>query len=66
MRGAIFTVSVVPYTLEHTIFGDYRPGRRVHLETDVLAKYVQSALAGQARSRGLAAWLTEQETETSS
>lgn len=41
-----FTVSVVPYTLEHTLFGEYETGRRVHLETDVLAKYVERALAG--------------------
>lgn len=66
VRGPVFTVSIVPFTIEHTIFGDYRQGRRVHLETDVLAKYVQSALAGQDRSRGLAAWLTEPETEKSS
>jgi len=44
--GNRFTVSIVPYTLEHTIFGDYRPGTEVHLETDVLAKYVQRALTG--------------------
>jgi riboflavin synthase len=41
-----FTVSIVPYTLEHTLFGEYETGRRVHLETDVLAKYVERALAG--------------------
>jgi riboflavin synthase len=40
-RGDRFTVSIIPYTLRETILGDYEPGRRVHLETDVLAKYVQ-------------------------
>lgn len=44
--GAAFTVSVVPFTLDHTVMGEYRPGRQVHLETDVLAKYVQGALRG--------------------
>ena len=39
-----FTVSIVPYTLEKTIFGEYEPGREVHIETDVLAKYVEGAL----------------------
>ena len=51
VRGLVFTVSIVPYTLEHTILGDYRPGRRVHLETDVLAKYVQRILEAEARPR---------------
>lgn len=46
-RGPEFTVSIVPYTLEKTIFGEYRVGTRVHLETDVLAKYVQGALEGK-------------------
>ncbi len=62
VKGLVFTVSVVPFTLEQTIMGDYRPGRRVHLETDVLAKYVQRALAAEDTRRGLAAWLTETET----
>lgn len=63
-RGLVFTVSVVPFTLERTILGDYRPGRRVHLETDVLAKYVQSALSAEETRRGLAAWLTKTENKT--
>jgi riboflavin synthase len=42
-----FTVSIVPYTIRETIFGDYRPGTRVHIETDVLAKYVEGALRGR-------------------
>ena len=41
VRGATFTVSVVPYTLDATTLGQARPGSRVHIETDVLAKYVQ-------------------------
>ena len=35
-----FRVSIVPFTMEATLFGHYTVGRRVHLETDVLAKYV--------------------------
>jgi riboflavin synthase len=44
MRGRVVDVSIVPYTLEVTLFGEYAPGRRVHLETDVLAKYVERML----------------------
>ncbi|HET9234724.1 MAG TPA: riboflavin synthase [Candidatus Eisenbacteria bacterium] len=47
VEGDAFRVSIVPYTLEMTLFGVYEVGRPVHLETDVLAKYVERALAAQ-------------------
>jgi riboflavin synthase len=45
VEAEAFKVSIVPYTLEATVFGDYETGRRVHLETDVLAKYVERAVS---------------------
>jgi len=42
-----FTVSLVKYTLEHTIMGQTRPGYKANLEADILAKYVEKALAGR-------------------
>ncbi len=36
-----FTVSLIPETLERTTLGHAEPGRRVNLEVDVLAKYVE-------------------------
>jgi riboflavin synthase len=48
MQGNVFSVSIVPYTLRETVFDTYRPGTRVHIETDVLAKYVEGALRGKA------------------
>ncbi len=36
-----FRVSLVAYTLEHTILGARRPGDLVNLEVDILAKYVE-------------------------
>jgi riboflavin synthase len=35
------TVSLVAYTLEHTILGNRRPGDIVNLEADIIAKYVE-------------------------
>ena len=40
-----FTLSVIPYTLEHTNLQDKGPGDRVNLEADIVAKYVESLLA---------------------
>ena len=41
---ASFAVSLIPTTLEHTTLGGLRPGDRVNLEVDVLAKYVERLL----------------------
>jgi riboflavin synthase len=40
-----FEVSLVPETLERTTLGALEPGRRVNLEVDVLAKYVEKLVA---------------------
>ena len=39
-----FTVSVIPFTREHTILGTLQSGDLVNLEIDILAKYVESFL----------------------
>ncbi|MFA9445612.1 riboflavin synthase [Egicoccus sp. AB-alg6-2] len=42
-----FRVGLIPHTLEATTFGvRLRPGRRVNLEADVIAKYVERLLSG--------------------
>ena len=43
-----FSVALIPHTLSATTLGTRRPGDRVNIETDVLAKYVQSQLAHSA------------------
>lgn len=40
-----FSVSLIPETLERTTLGKLAPGRRVNLEVDVLAKYVEKLVA---------------------
>jgi riboflavin synthase len=40
-----FAIALVPHTLEVTTFGDAAAGRRVNLEADVLAKYVERLVA---------------------
>ena len=39
-----FTISVIPYTLENTIFKGRVSGDTVNLEVDIVAKYVESLL----------------------
>lgn len=40
-----FSVAVIPHTLAVTTLGDRRPGDRVNLESDMLARYVEEAVA---------------------
>jgi riboflavin synthase len=42
--GGRFTVAIIPYTLAHTSLAQARPGDRVNLEADILAKYVERLL----------------------
>lgn len=40
-----FSVSIIPYTFEHTNFHALKVGERVNVEFDVLGKYVAAAVA---------------------
>jgi riboflavin synthase len=40
-------ISLIPHTLEHTTLGDRREGDRVHLEADLIGKYVKHLLKGE-------------------
>ncbi len=42
--GVRFGVNIIPHTAEKTSFGAARPGQRVNLEIDMLARYVQRQL----------------------
>jgi riboflavin synthase len=39
-----FSVAIIPYTLEHTNFGDFQIGTRVNLEFDIIGKYVSKIM----------------------
>jgi riboflavin synthase len=41
----VVQVSLIEYTLSHTTLGDLAPGQRVHVEADVIGKYVQRLMA---------------------
>ena len=41
---ALFSIALVPHTLEATTLGALEPGTPVNLEVDVLAKYVERLL----------------------
>jgi riboflavin synthase len=39
--GAVVQVSLIPFTRQHTTLGALEPGTRVHVEGDVIGKYVR-------------------------
>lgn len=39
-----FSVALIPHTLQATTLGNRQPGNAVNIETDILAKYVESLL----------------------
>jgi riboflavin synthase len=41
----VVQLSLIEYTLRHTTLGDLAPGQRVHVEADVIGKYVQRLMA---------------------
>ena len=41
VQGDTFDVNLVPHTQEVTILGEWMPGRRVNLEVDQVARYVE-------------------------
>jgi riboflavin synthase len=49
--GACFDLMIIPQTMAETVFGDYRPGSRVNLEVDVIARYLERLLQGDAAAK---------------
>lgn len=45
-----FSVALLPHTLEATTLGGVQPRDRVHVEVDILAKYVERSLAARVEA----------------
>lgn len=50
--GASLSVGLIPETLRRTTLGTRRPGERVNLEVDVLAKYAERLLGARMSQEG--------------
>ena len=59
VNGAEFELTIVPHTLAETIMLDYRPGRQVNLEVDLLARYLERLLLGDQAGTPAASGMTE-------
>jgi riboflavin synthase len=48
VNGADFELNIIPQTLSETVFGDYVVGTKVNLEVDVIARYLERLIQGDA------------------
>ena len=53
--GQRFELNIVPHTLQETIMGGYVAGRRVNLEVDLVARYLERLLVGDKAAKSGAA-----------
>jgi riboflavin synthase len=44
VQGTEFSINLIPHTLEQTMLKDLKPGTRVNLEADMLARYADRLL----------------------
>lgn len=47
VNGTEFDLNIVPHTLQETTMDEFTAGRRVNLEVDVLARYLERLLLGE-------------------
>ncbi len=44
VKGNSFQLNIVPHTAQETILANYQTGRQVHLEVDIIARYMERLL----------------------
>lgn len=59
VEGDVFDLNIVPHTLQETIIESYQPGRKVNLEVDLIARYLERLLLGDAAAMPASAGITE-------
>ncbi len=52
--GAVFDLNIIPHTAEITTLGDYQAGRRVNIEVDLIARYLERLLLGERAAQSQA------------
>ena len=63
--GASFELNIVPHTLAETTLRDYRAGQQINLEVDLVARYLERLLQGDAAAQsGTAGQITRELLES--
>ena len=53
LAGKRCTIAIIPHTVEMTNLGSLKPGDPVNLEADLIAKYVEKMMKGEAAQRSI-------------
>jgi riboflavin synthase len=48
VNNNLFDINVIPHTFEVTTLGELKPGDKVHIEVDLIARYLERLLLGNA------------------
>ena len=51
VEGDVFSLNIVPHTAAQTLMFDYQLGTKVHLEVDIIARYMERLLTAGRRER---------------
>jgi riboflavin synthase len=54
VKGAEFELNIVPHTAQETIMSEYEVGRKVNLEVDLVARYLERLLLGDKAANAYA------------
>ena len=57
IAGDAFKLAVIPHTLAGTTLQGWRPGRKINLETDLVAKYLERLTLRSGSTRRIDDWL---------
>jgi riboflavin synthase len=57
--GAVFELNLVPHTLKETTMAGYGVGQRLNLEVDLIARYLERLLLGEAAARPASGGISE-------
>ena len=59
VEGNRFELNIVPHTLQQTVMATYRPGHRVNLEVDLIARYLERLLNAGGSAMAASPGITE-------
>ncbi|SIP88618.1 riboflavin synthase alpha chain [Aeromonas sp. RU39B] len=52
VEGNLFRLTIVPHTAHETTIAEWKPGFKVHLEVDQIARYLERLMQGRAAETG--------------
>jgi riboflavin synthase len=50
VNGSVFDINIVPHTAKETTLYGFQAGKKVHIEVDVIARYLERLISGQKDS----------------